>query len=878
MAVAPVGIADEIPLLSGSGICNCPVCTGVGLSQIPAEIAPTSLPAEIAPLSSLTALSSRPEAKAKLVLDFDGHYLASWGGWTGALTPAFDQDGDVATFSEGELSSIREIWARVAEDYAPLNLDVTTVDPGNQPGIKVARIAIGGHWSGWYGQSASGVAYVGGFAAGGAINVGYVFEDALGGNPKLVAEAAAHEAGHLFGLQHQARWNGSTLVESYHTGDGSWAPLMGIGYNAARTTWHQGPTLWGPRYPQDDLAILAGSGNGFGYRPDDHAGTLATAQPLAFSGTTATVGGIIGHLGDQDVWSFASSGGNVSFDLAVAPVGANLDAVLELWNGAGQLIATAAPSDSLGAKIGSSVGAGTYYLIARGTGDYGNLGQYTITGSVAAGITVAQVQQTVAGTTVSIGWATNLPADSQVEYGTSTSYGSASPLNATSATNHSVSLLNLAAGTTYHYRVKSRDAAGNLAVSGDYTLTTAGATSGAKIIDNRDAEFSTTGNWITYANQGLDDNIHYAAAGSGAAAQWSTPVTPGRYEIAVTWFPFYNRATDAPFTVLSEGTRLGSVLVNQKLPPADLTERGVGWKTLGTFDVRGSNLTVQLANEANEYVIADGVRLLRVGDLPADPTDPVGPTDPTNPTDPVSPTGPTQVEVIDNRDVRFKTVGDWFPYGAQGFDGNIQYAATGSGAKARWTATVAPGEYRVSATWYPDANRATDAPFTVLDGNAPLGAMRVNQELSPAEADAQGIRWQPLGTYRIAGNQLVVELSNDANEYVIADAIRLERIGNLPAANVLTASTANGDNEAAADTGLSPRERMVPLRRSQIRQTAHERPTRRQRATRLFEQQGLAQADGMADYLARVAHDRAEKIADERYASAVDRIFEDWLA
>src|SRR5262249_25532435 len=42
-------------------------------------------------------------------------------------------------------------------------------------------------------------------------------------------------------------------------------------------------------------------------------------------------------------------------------------------------------------------------------------------------------------------------------------------------TSHSVSLGGLAASTVYHYRLKSRDAAGNLATSGDFTFTTQAA-------------------------------------------------------------------------------------------------------------------------------------------------------------------------------------------------------------------------------------------------------------------------------------------------------------------------------------------------------------------------------------------------------------------
>jgi hypothetical protein len=69
-------------------------------------------------------------------------------------------------------------------------------------------------------------------------------------------------------------------------------------------------------------------------------------------------------------------------------------------------------------------------------------------------------------------WTTNEAANSQVEYGPTTSYGSLSNLNTSLVTSHSVNLSGLLANTTYHFRVKSRDAAGNLAVSSDYTFST----------------------------------------------------------------------------------------------------------------------------------------------------------------------------------------------------------------------------------------------------------------------------------------------------------------------------------------------------------------------------------------------------------------------
>ena len=70
----------------------------------------------------------------------------------------------------------------------------------------------------------------------------------------------------------------------------------------------------------------------------------------------------------------------------------------------------------------------------------------------------------------SVGWTTSEPGDTQVEYGTSTAYGTMTTLNATPVTAHSQALSGLSAGTLYHFRARTRDAAGNLAVSEDQTL------------------------------------------------------------------------------------------------------------------------------------------------------------------------------------------------------------------------------------------------------------------------------------------------------------------------------------------------------------------------------------------------------------------------
>ncbi len=74
---------------------------------------------------------------------------------------------------------------------------------------------------------------------------------------------------------------------------------------------------------------------------------------------------------------------------------------------------------------------------------------------------------------VTITWTTSAPATSQVEYGTTTSYGNATPVGNTLVTSHSVLITGLTKNTTYHYRVKSSPSpSGTPIVSGNNTFKT----------------------------------------------------------------------------------------------------------------------------------------------------------------------------------------------------------------------------------------------------------------------------------------------------------------------------------------------------------------------------------------------------------------------
>jgi hypothetical protein len=83
----------------------------------------------------------------------------------------------------------------------------------------------------------------------------------------------------------------------------------------------------------------------------------------------------------------------------------------------------------------------------------------------------------VSSSTAVIHWLTAEPADSQVEYGTTSMLGSVSPASLTLTRSHQITLTGLSPDTTYSYRVKSRDAAAHMGISGILTFKT-GARSG----------------------------------------------------------------------------------------------------------------------------------------------------------------------------------------------------------------------------------------------------------------------------------------------------------------------------------------------------------------------------------------------------------------
>ena len=376
------------------------------LPATPAPAASTGLlDGTLAPLDQTFLLHSRLGAKRTIYLNFKGATLTgtAWNSNGTSITALpFDLDGLPYSFSTAELQRIQTIWQRVAEDYAPFDVNVTTeavpLDmisrSGSTDDVFGTTVLITNS-TGVYNCSCGGVAYLGVFDDTSEVyKPALVFYNQLGaGNEKYVAEAISHEAGHNMGLSHDG-----TASTGYYQGHGSgatgWAPIMGVGYYQALVQWSKGDYS-GANNLQDDFAVM--QSNGLPLRADDHGNTAATATLLSGTAsggvTTLASQGVIERASDVDVFAFAASAGTASFTVSTAARSANLDAWVSLRDAAGNLLANVNPIDALNASFSVVLpAAGTYYLAVQGTGkgdplttgysSYGSVGQYSVAASV----------------------------------------------------------------------------------------------------------------------------------------------------------------------------------------------------------------------------------------------------------------------------------------------------------------------------------------------------------------------------------------------------------------------------------------------------------------------------------------------------------------
>jgi len=305
---------------------------------------------------------------------------------------------------------------------------------------------------------------------------------------------------------------------------------------------------------------------------------------------------------------------------------------------------------------------------------------------------------------------------------------------------------------------------------------------------------SFTGTWPTSTSVGgyYATNYQHHAAGTGTSSfTWTLNVpAAGSYEVYARWTQHPNRATNAKYTVNHAGGA-NLVTVNQELG-------GGSWQLLGSFGFNAGATTISLSDDADGYVIADAVMLAPPGappntatwsaTIPSSGTYEVRarwtqhPNRASNAKYTVNHAGGA-TEVIVNQ---MAGGGTWSSLGSFSFDAGaasvsltdqadgfviadaVMFVPPGSSPNAAtWTPDVAQaGQYEAYARWTQHANRASDATYTVTHAGG-TNAIPVDQQVN-------GGVWNLLGTFSLSpGTAHKVTLTDQANGYVIADAIRL---------------------------------------------------------------------------------------------------------
>jgi hypothetical protein len=358
--------------------------------MIPAMVLALVSAAQVPVLSSLP---SAPSNTPTILLDFDG-YTVSGTSWN-LNGPIVCQ---AATLNS---TQITEIFNRVAEDYRPFKVNVTTDETkfNAAPATKRMRVLLT-ITNSWYGNGAGGVAFIGSFTWGDDTPC-FVFTALLNNNVKFISEAASHECGHTLGLFHQAVYDANcNYVSDYNSGTGSgeigWAPIMGVGYYRNTTTWYIGPNPNGCNQIQNDMNIILAAANGIVYRTDDFSSSFSQASNQTFSNNQFTTQGIIEKDTDQDMFKFTMpvSGRLVlnaaPYNVGAGDVGSNLDIQVTLFDNAQTQLGIYNPASLLSASVDTFLNAGAYYLRVEGKGniyvpDYASLGSYSLQGNFTTG-------------------------------------------------------------------------------------------------------------------------------------------------------------------------------------------------------------------------------------------------------------------------------------------------------------------------------------------------------------------------------------------------------------------------------------------------------------------------------------------------------------
>ena len=384
-------VARELPLPGALDILPTSLVTGIGMRPV-------------INADQVFKLHSNPSSKKIIYLNFKGKKISgtAWNvnynnnaEW---VAKGFSQDADFGNFTKTELEIIQSVWQRVAEDFVAFEIDVTTEQPSADALDRTnaadkeygTEMLISADPVIFNACKCSGLAYLSSFDMIGtehaANQPGWVFTLGVGDNPKYIAEAVTHEAGHTLGLSHDG-----TTSSAYFAGNNGWAPIMGVGFYQPVTQWSKG------EYPsannlEDEYKVMAS--HGVDLRPDEDKNSFDTARSLKFG---QKIGGIIDSPADQDYFVFTvPNSGEFTVNALPATFSPNLDIDLTIYEGTTNKILYANPplkvvnndiADGLSASVtGKFASNKKYYVVIAGTPistdakttKYGSIGTYQV--------------------------------------------------------------------------------------------------------------------------------------------------------------------------------------------------------------------------------------------------------------------------------------------------------------------------------------------------------------------------------------------------------------------------------------------------------------------------------------------------------------------
>ena len=384
--------------------------------------------------TGVIAHNSKPGAAYTLYLDFAGfNFTGTWGssGSSPGALAAANSVADGGVFTAAQQAQMDNVWARAAEKYVGLNINVTTVDPAvaaGQAGTDAARQAyydtqaktmhtivtstIG--TTNAFVNGRGGVSYVGvtqntynpagiNGGAGSGWHTNFDFTDQLANQGtgvlssyslKLIGECAGHENGHGLRLNHQSAYNGTTKTAEYSDNGASAtvSPIMGNSYNAARGVWRTGPNTSSSTTIQNDIQNLL-LNTGIGSYTDDNVGhSTAGATGLSFGAgnaiATTASGGYVSPVGSApnaigegnyttDFYKFFTTGGALNVTInesgqrlnaGVADPGGMLDSTFRLLDANGNVVTSVSNASSQASALSTTLAAGNYYLQVASAG------------------------------------------------------------------------------------------------------------------------------------------------------------------------------------------------------------------------------------------------------------------------------------------------------------------------------------------------------------------------------------------------------------------------------------------------------------------------------------------------------------------------------